>query len=132
MTPERILTDLRNTLLELHKILIDSERAAYERDIEKISTPGQMLGLLIEDPWFAYLRHLSGLVVAIDERLDEKDDPPTPADAKVFVSRARALLTPAEHGNGFGRRYFEAMQRDPAVVLGHAATSRIINGLRAA
>ena len=132
MTPERILTDLRNTLLELHKILIDSERAAYERDIEKIRSPGQMLGLLIDDPWFAYLRHLSGLVVAIDERLDDKEEPLGPGDAHVFVARARALLTPAEHGNGFERRYFEAMQRDPAVVLGHAATSRVINGLRAA
>jgi hypothetical protein len=132
MTPERILTDLRNTLLELHKILIDSERAAYERDIEKIRTPGQMLGLLIDDPWFAWLRDLSRLVVTIDERLDDKENPVTADDAKVLVARARALLTPAEHGNGFERRYFEAMQRDPAVVLGHAATSRIINGLRAA
>ena len=132
MTPERILTDLRNTLLELHKILVDSERAVYERDVEKVRTPGQMLGLLMDDPWFAWLRHLSRLVVAIDERMDDKQHPLEPEEAKAFLTRARTLLTPAEHGNGFERRYFEAMQRDPAVVLGHAATSRIINGLRAA
>jgi hypothetical protein len=132
MTPERILTDLRNTLLELHKILLDSERAVYERDVAKIHTPGEMLGLLMEDPWFAYLRDLSRLVVAIDERIDDKKHPLVQADAAAFVAQARALLTPAEHGRGFERRYFEAMQRDPAVVLGHAATSRVINGLRAA
>lgn len=132
MNPEQILTGLRNTLLELHKILIDSERAAYERDVEKISTPNQMLGLLMEDPWFAWLRDLSGLVVAIDERIDDRKHPVTQADADRFVTRARTLLTPAEHGHGFEKRYFEAMQRDPEVVLGHAATSRIINGLRAA
>lgn len=132
MTPERILTDLRNTLLELHKILLDSERAIYERDVARIHTPGQMLGLLMEDPWFAYLRDLSRLIVAIDERIDDKEHPPESADAAAFVARARALITPAENGRGFERRYFEAMQRDPAVVLGHAAAARIINGLRAA
>lgn len=132
MTPERILTDLRNTLLGLHKILLDSERAIYEREVAKIHTPNQMLGLLMEDPWFAYLRDLSRLVVAIDEKLDDKKNPPGEADAKVFLTRARSLLTPAEHGQGFEKRYFEAMQRDPAVVLGHAAASRVINGLRAA
>ena len=132
MTPERILTDLRNTLLQLHKILLESERAVYERDVAKIHTPGQMLGLLMEDPWFAYLRDLSRLVVAIDERIDDKENPLVQGEADVFVAQARALLTPAEHGHGFERRYFEAMQRDPDVVLGHAATSRVINGLLAA
>ena len=30
------LTDLRNGLLGLHKTLLDSERATYERDIARI------------------------------------------------------------------------------------------------
>ena len=132
MTPETILTDLRNALLELHKVLLESERALYERDIAKIHSPGQMLGLLMEDPWFAYLRDLSRLVADIDERIDDKKRPVEQPDAVVFLSRARALITPAEHGQGFERRYFEAMQRDPAVVLGHAAAARVINALRAA
>jgi len=28
-------------------------------------------------------------------------------------------VSPSENGGGFARRYFEAMQRDPAAVLGH-------------
>jgi hypothetical protein len=132
MNPEQILTDLRNALLELHRILVASERALYERDVARIHSPSQMLGLLMEDPWFAYLRDLSRMVVAIDERIDDKENAVTSADAAEFVSRAAALLKPSEHGQGFERRYFEAMQRDPAVILGHAATCRVLNGLRAA
>lgn len=128
----QILTQLRNGLLSLHKTLLDSERAIYERDVQKIHTPGQFLGLLMEDPWFAYLRELSKFVVEIDEKLDAKQDPATMADASRFVTQARALITPAENGRGFEKRYYEAMQRDPNVVLAHAATTRLIAGLRPA
>jgi hypothetical protein len=126
--PSEVLTDLRNALLQLHKTLLDSERAIYERDVQRINSPGQMLGLLMDDPWFAWLRDLSRFVVRIDERLDEKE-PATTAEAARFLSQARALLTPAEDGRGFERRYFEAIQRDPNVVLAHAATTRRIAGL---
>jgi hypothetical protein len=122
------LTDLRNGLLRLHKILLDSERAAYEHDVAKITSPGHLLGLVIEDPWFAYLRELSGLVVAIDERMDA-DEPTTEDEATLFVRQARKLLTPAEEGRGFEKRYFEALQRDPDVVLAHAATVRLLTAL---
>src|ERR1051326_6198425 len=37
------LRDLRNGLLRLHKSLLDSERAAYERDVERITTTSQYL-----------------------------------------------------------------------------------------
>jgi hypothetical protein len=83
---------------------------------------------VIEDPWFAYLRELSGLVVAIDERMDA-DEPTTEDEATLFVRQARKLLTPAEEGRGFEKRYFEALQRDPDVVLAHAATVRLLTAL---
>jgi len=128
-SPAETLTHLRNALLKLHKTLLDSERAIYERDVQRISTPGEFLGLVIDDPWFAYLRQLSRLVVEIDERIDDREVPVTGEDASAYLVRARALLMPAEHGQGFERRYYEAMQRDPNVVLAHAATTRLIAGL---
>lgn len=127
----RMLTDLRNGLLQLHKTLLDSERAVYERDVARIHTPGQLLGLVMDDPWFAYLRELSSFVVQIDETLDA-EEPATVREAEQFVSRARALLTPSETGRGFEKRYFEALQRDPDVVIQHAATTRLLAGLREA
>jgi hypothetical protein len=114
------LTDLRNGLLRLHKILLESEQSTYERDVAKITSRGQLLGLVMDDPWFAYLRELSRLVCAIDERLDA-EEPATTGEAVRFIQQARALLTPAESGRGFEKRYFEALQRDPDVVLAHAA-----------
>jgi hypothetical protein len=112
------LTNLRNGLLRLHKHLLDSERNAYERDVERITTTGQYLNLVLNDPWFAWLRNLSQFIVLVDETLDD-DQPPTPSDADRLIAQGRTLVSPAEGGAGFARKYFEAMQRDPAVVLAH-------------
>src|SRR5215831_10458447 len=83
-TRER-LTNLRNGMLRLHKSLLDSERAAYERDIERITTTGQYLDLVLNDPWFAWLRDLSQFVVVIDETLD-LEEPTTAADADRLIA----------------------------------------------
>lgn len=118
------LTDLRNGLLKLHKTLLDSERAVYERDVARINSPGHYLELVLNDPWFAWLHELSKFIVLVDETLDF-DDPPTPADADRLIAQARNLVTPAENGPSFARSYFEAMQRDPAVVLAHRDMMRV-------
>ncbi len=122
------LTDLRNGLLKLHKALLDSERAIYERDVERITTTGQYLQLVLNDPWFAWLHELSQFIVLVDETLDF-DDPPTAADADRLIAQARDLVTPSENGASFGRKYFEAMQRDPAVVLAHRDMMRVFGSL---
>ena len=112
------LTQLRNGLLKLHKTLLDSERGVYERDVERIQSTGQYLNLVLNDPWFAWLHELSQFIVLVDETLDF-EDPATPADAERLTAQARELVTPSENGSVFARRYFEAMQRDPGVVLAH-------------
>jgi hypothetical protein len=114
---ERLL-ELRNGLLKLHKALLDSERAAYEHDVARITSTGQYLNLVLDDPWFAWLHELSQFIVLIDETLDF-EDPATAADADRLVARARQLVAPSENGAAFARSYFEAMQRDPGVVLAH-------------
>src|ERR1051326_8422402 len=116
-TRER-LAQLRNGLLRLHKSLLDSERAAYERDVARITSTGQYLGLVLNDPWFAWLHELSQFIVLIDETLD-LDEPASAADAARLIAQARDLVSPSEEAAGFRRRYFDAMQRDPAVVLAH-------------
>src|SRR3954453_3247061 len=99
--PADTLTHLRNTLLRLHKELLDSERAIYERDVAKIDTPGQFLNLLLGDPWFAYLRELSGFIAEIDQKFDDKKKPVNAPDAEAFLKREKALLVPSEFGHGF-------------------------------
>jgi len=122
------LTDLRNGLLHLHKCLLDSERNSYERDVERITSSGQYLNLVLNDPWFAWLRNLSQFIVLVDETLDA-DEPPTSADADRLITQARSLVSPAEAGSGFARKYFEAMQRDAGVVLAHRDMIRVFENL---
>jgi hypothetical protein len=126
-TRERLI-EMRNGLLKLHKTLLDSERAVYERDVARISSTGQYLNLVLDDPWFAWLHELSQFIVLVDETLDF-EDPATEADAERLIARARELVSPSENGSVFARRYFEAMQRDPGVVLAHRDMMRVFASL---
>jgi hypothetical protein len=125
---EQRLTALRNGLLTLHKSLLDSERESYEHDVARITSPNEMLHLVLNDPWFAWLRELSQLVVVIDEALDAKEKP-TAIDADRYLAQSRELLVPNEEGTGFKKRYYEAMQRDPDVVLAHGRMRQTMVGL---
>ena len=113
------LTELRHALLKLHKTLVDSERVGYEQTIGKISSPNHFLQLLTTDPWFAWLRPLSQLIVAMDEALDAKE-PLTLATVDALVRQADVMLVVSETSEGFSGHYHEALQRDPDVVLAHA------------
>ena len=123
-----LLTELRHILLTHHKTLLDSERARYDRDVERIKSSGQLLNLVLRDPFFAWLHELSELIVMIDETLDA-DEPATAADAARLLAQARTLLTPAESGNGFRGQYFEALQRDPDVVIAHGGAVKALANL---
>lgn len=123
------LTDLRNGLLRLHKTLLDSERDFYEHEIGKIASANQLLALVINDPWFAWLHQISELVVLIDETQESKEPPPTAELADLLVARTRALLVPAEEGSDFAQRYYQAMQRDPGVVIAHGQMVKLLGTL---
>jgi hypothetical protein len=122
------LTTLRNGLLKLHKALLDSERAAYERDVARITSVGQYFNLVLHDPWFGWLHELSQFIVLIDETLDF-EEPATPEDADRLIQRARELISPSENGAVFARSYYEAMQRDPGAVLAHRDMMRVFAAL---
>ena len=119
------LRDLRHGLLRLHKALVDSERISYERVHGRVTSSNELLKLVIQHEWFAWLHPVSELVVQIDEFLDA-DDPMTENDAKSLIEQARALLNPSEEGAGFEKHYYDAIQRDPDVVMTHAEVSRLL------
>ena len=118
------LAELREGLFSLHKALIASERVGYEEAVGAIGAPSNFLKLLLNDPWFAWLRPLSGLMAAVDEAMDGKE-PLTGRRAQELLKQAKELLRPDEEGEGFGRHYFIAMQRDPDVLLAHAAVAKL-------
>ena len=122
-TPDdrKALVSVRNTLLALHKVLLETERVRYERANGRITDMFQLLNLTIHDPAFAWLRPLSALIVEIDERLDDKEKPLTSAEASAFRKEIRELLTPKQVGSDFQRNYHWALQESPDAVLGHGA-----------
>jgi hypothetical protein len=119
------LLELHGALLRLHKALLDSERVVYEKNVGPIQSPNHFFQLLTTDPWFAWLRPISQLIVAIDETLDAKE-PLTSANVDAVMNQSVFLLVPANSGNEFGERYVAALQRDPRVVLAHAQVAKRI------
>ena len=118
------LAELREALLRLSKALIDSERVGYEQTIGRISSPNHFLQLVMNDPWFAWLHPLSQLIVAMDEALDA-EEPLTLATVDALVRQSDLMLVVSETSEGFSGHYFQALQRDPDVVLAHAEVVKL-------
>jgi len=111
------LKEVRETLLALHKALLDSERTAYEVVHGAIASPAAFLQLLINDNRFAWLRPITTLLVQIDESLAAKNPPATDRDLAQLIEDTRALLSPSRDVDGFWKRYSGAINRDPGVAV---------------
>jgi hypothetical protein len=118
------LDDLRRGLLRVHKALLEDARIRYEREQGRIEGSGALLQLVLNDPWFAWLHPLSGLVVQIDELLAA--DEATLSDGETLLNQARALLKPDANGEGFQRRYHRAIQDVPDVLIAHVAVGKYL------
>ena len=125
-TPARQkLVALRENLLRLHKSLLEMERRTYEKEHGKVSA-GELFRLVVDDPQFSWLHNISEFVVRIDENL-ASDEVVSESDSHVAVSLARKIFAPSESGDGFQKKYFDAIQKDPAVVMEHAQLARLFN-----
>ena len=114
-------------LMPLHRALIDSASAEYSAQVNPPSGPGHLLQLLQDDPFFAWLKPLTSLIVDIDSmsRTDFE-----PADVSGIVERLERFFG----GNAeaaFAVRYVPLLQRDVDVAIGHAAMRQIIARLTA-
>jgi len=125
--PRQKLDHLRTALLRLHKAIIDSERVEYEKTFGSIPSPNRFLQLLLQDPWFAWLKPLSELIVKIDETLDSKESVSVGA-AQMLSDSTHLLLKPSENEPGFGQHYFAALQSEPDIVLAHAEVLKVLRG----
>lgn len=115
----RRLKELRETLLTLHKALLDSERTSYEIVHGPIASSSAFLQLLINDSWFAWLRPVTTLLVQIDEGLAAKNPPGTVREFQQLIEDTRALLSPSREAEDFWKRYAGVVQRDPGVAILH-------------
>jgi hypothetical protein len=125
---EKLLGDLRQALLRLHKTLLDWERAGYER-IHGRQTSNDLLNALLNDPQFAWLRPISQLIVRIDELLGEKT-PPMRNDVDAVVSQVKSLTSPNAEGNIYERRYDTVLQENPDAVFAHRDVLKLLKDER--
>lgn len=116
------LQAVRTHVLRIHKILLDRERADYERIHGRVSG-GQMLQLLINDDRFAWLRPLSGLIVEIDEFLEQPGA--SAEEGRDLLERTRELFT-AESFSGLEERYFDAILAEPDALVRHGELTRLL------
>ena len=119
------LKEIRVSLLHLHEVLLEYQRLGYERAVGRIGNSYDLLHLVMNDQGFAWLHHLSELVVQIDQKL-EADEKPPERDALALIDQARFLLIPSESGDDFQRKYFTALQQSPDVVLAHSQVVKLI------
>lgn len=129
--PER--AELRATLREawkqllpLHRALIDDASADYKANVGTVSGPTHLLQLIQEDPFFAWLKPLTSLIVDLDtlSRTDFKRE-----DVDDIAKRIANLF-----GNSadpaFTARYVPVLQRDVDVTIAHAAIRQISSKLQ--
>lgn len=117
------LRELRSKLLHLHKTLLEMERADFERDSGRL-TSGELLQLVINHAQFAWLRHISALVVQMDEML-AAEEPATLSDVQGLLAQARLLFTSATD-EVFREKYRAALQREPAAVMAHSEIAKLL------
>ena len=90
------LENTRQPLLDLHRILLESQRKEYER-VHGRTSPAEFLQALISDPDLGWLKPLTALVASLDAFLGDDD---------------------------FYRHYKEALQRDPELLVAHGKLMR--------
>lgn len=120
----QLLRDVRVKLLRLHKMLLDMETNTYEQVRGKVSK-GELLQLVIGHEQFAWLRRISELIVQFDE-IVKADEPVSLDDVRNLIAYTRTLLAPSEEGNTFERKYYNALQQEPDIVLAHAELTKLL------
>lgn len=122
--PDERLLAVRPQLLELHRQLLEAERADMERFQGRL-TGAEFLQIATDSLRLAWLGPISELIVEIDEKLEgkgrESEDAGAEDAAGALIDRARALVAPPNAETPFGRRYLGMLQRHPGVVMAHSA-----------
>lgn len=119
------LLEVASSLREVHRALVQATRAGYERENGPAGGPGQMLKLLTEHPYFAWLHPMSELIVDLDSLLVQELLPGgTVAAVRMEIDR----LTQAGD-SPFWTKYAPLLQADTGVVTAHGRLRRAMNAL---
>ena len=113
-TPSTIQKPLSLAVMDLHRALLQ----AQARETGLAGNPYKLLGAVMEDPRFAWLRAFSDLIVAMDEAGDRGELPDAAALAP-YVAAVRALIAP---GTEAAARIAALSPTTPDVAASHDRT----------
>ena len=116
---------LRDRLLQLHKTLLDSDRAAYERAYGPVGSSGEWLQLVLGHEHFAWLRPFSGLIVRIDEWLAGDQRPEVELTAVMKEADRLTLISASTEERAL--RYRKSIDRSADVAVAHASVRDILD-----
>ncbi len=110
------LDELARALRQTHSALLEVVKADYEKLNGKIGGPYHFFQLVTNDPFFQWLRPLSGMMASLDELIDEKR---LLLDSEIAELRSsiQNLLQPAD-ASGFGAN-FESRVMDSQGIKDH-------------
>lgn len=114
--PRTQLKSISSALRKLHKALVDLETERFGNP----GSPFEHLQLLTTHPQFAWLRQISEILVEIDERLDDKENPVEAATVENYrkATESQLALGP-ENGSEFHHKYLNALQESTQVAMAH-------------
>jgi hypothetical protein len=122
-SPERAelraaLREISKALIPLHRHLIDAAKSDYAFAYDTGATPSQLVDLLQNDPFFAWLKPLTALIVDIDEM------------ARRDFDQASVLAIPRRVEEMFAvEQYVTVLQRDVEVAGAHAVVRKALQRL---
>ncbi|ASU37779.1 hypothetical protein hmeg3_05365 [Herbaspirillum sp. meg3] len=109
------LEQLAKELRKMHKQLIDHQ----SKNFGDVGNPFEHLQLVTMHPDFAWLRILSEFMVALDERLDDKE-PIDDAAVTAFKQAVEGLIGPAEASQPeFRQKYLAVLHDSPDTTMVH-------------
>ena len=119
-SPERAemraaLRELSKALIPLHRHLIESAKSNYVFAIGPVESPGHLLRLINDDPFFAWLKPLTAIIVEIDEMTRRDFEV---GDAFAIGARLQQFLGHDE--------YVAALQQEISVAMAHAELRKIM------
>lgn len=121
------LRETSKLLIPLHRALIDAARAEYTAGGGHVSSPSHMLQLITEEPFFAWLKPLTSLIVDIDEMARTDFEP----EAVTAITARVDRLFGNNVDEDFAVRYLPILQRDIDVAVGHANVRKALAKLSA-
>lgn len=112
------LKDLSKSLLRLHKVLLEGTKSDYEAKNGAINGANHYLQLVLDDPYFSWLRKFSSLVALIDEAVSPRR-PANENDAQALLDEAKKLLNFEDADEDFNDKFQNALQNNSDAVVNH-------------